>query len=97
LTVKVGPLRAIVPLRAPPVFGSTVNCTVAGPVPFVADGTWIHGTVGFALHVHAPLVFTLNDPDPPPDGTAWLLEEIDTAQPLACVTVNGCVAIVTVP
>jgi hypothetical protein len=96
--VKVCPATVIVPLRAPPVFGSTVNCKVAGPAPLTADVMWIHGTLGaFAFQPHVPVAFTLNDPDPPPDGTDWLVGEIEIVHPLAWMTVNGWPAIVIVP
>jgi len=95
--VKVCALRVIVPLRALPVFASTVNCTVPGPAPFAADVMWIHGKVVAAFHPHVPVALTVKDPEPPADGMGWLVGEIVTVQPLVWVTVKGCPAIVTVP
>src|SRR5215207_6568871 len=87
----------IVPVRAPPVLVAAVNCTVPGPVPLPPDVMAIHEAFAVAVHAHAPVVLTLNDPDPPVDGTLWPAGEIDNVQPLACTIVNVWPAIVTVP
>jgi hypothetical protein len=97
VTVNVCPAAVIVPLRAPPVLAAAVNCTVPEAVPLPPDVTEIQEAFAVAVHAHAPVAFTVNDPDPPPDGTVWPAGEIENVQPLACTTVNAWPAIVTVP
>jgi hypothetical protein len=97
VTVNVCPAAVIVPLRAPPVLAAAVNCTVPGPVPLPPDVMEIQEAFAVAVHAHAPVAFTVNDPDPPPDGTLWPPGEIENVQPPACTTVDVWPAIVTVP
>src|SRR6185369_16539655 len=71
VTVNVCPAAVIVPLRAAPVLAATVNCTVPPPVPLEPEAMAIQAALAVALHAQVPAVFTLNDPEPPPDGTFW--------------------------
>src|SRR5688572_1615864 len=97
VTVNVWPPAAIVPARAAPVLAAAVNWTVPAPVPLLPEVIEIHGAAVAAVHAQAPAVLTVNDPDPPPDGTVWPAGEIVKVQPLACTTVKVWPAIVTVP
>jgi hypothetical protein len=97
VTVTVWPPAVIVPLRPPPVLAAAVNCTAPGPVPLPPAVMEIHGALVVAVHAQTPVVPTLTDPDPPPDGTFWAAGEIENVQPPACTIVNVCPPIVTVP
>ena len=69
VTVNVCPAAVIVPVRAPPVLAAATNCTVPAPVPLPPEVSEIHDAFALAVHAQAPLALTVNDPDPPPDGT----------------------------
>src|SRR4051812_5831520 len=95
--VKTCPPTAIAPLRAPPLFGAAVNCTVPVPLPLDPDGRVIQPTLGVAVHAQVPLVFTVNEPGPPPDPTCCDEGASEYVHPPSCVTVKVWPAIVTVP
>jgi hypothetical protein len=81
--LNVCPAAVMVPVRAAPVFGAVVNCTVPGPVPLAPEVMPIHAALGVAVHAHVPPAVTLNDPEPPAAGNVWLPGEIENVQPLA--------------
>ena len=64
-TVTVCPAIVIVALRDVPVFASTLNATVAEPVPVVPDVMWIQGAGEFADHGQLAVVVTVIVPVPP--------------------------------
>ncbi len=80
----------IVPVRSIPVFASTENCTVSGPLPLDPAVTWIHGSAVVAVQVQPATVVTEKEPVPPPDATSCDDGEMSIVQPLACVAVNVC-------
>src|SRR3954452_1965714 len=76
LTVNVTPEIVTVPVRAPPVFGATVNDTVLLPVP-LGSTTVIHGTPLTAVQAQPAAAVTAALIDPPAElMLAALLERV---------------------
>src|SRR3954465_4940658 len=93
--VKTCPPTAIAPLRAPPVFGAAVNCTVPVPLPLDPDDSVIHPTLGVAVHAHVPPALTVNEPGPPPDPTCCDEGASEYVHPPSCVTGKAWPALAT--
>jgi hypothetical protein len=78
----------------------TAAVTDAGPLP-VPDGVPTVSQVALLVAVHAHALFdavTVVDAPPPAAATFWPVGESEYVQVFAaCVTVNVCPAIVTVP
>jgi hypothetical protein len=63
--VYVWPATVIVPVCAPPVFGSTVNATEPEPEPDWPDVMCIQDALAVAVHAQPALLLTANVPLPP--------------------------------
>jgi hypothetical protein len=76
----------------------TVNVTEPFPLPVAPDAIAIHETLPAAVQLQPALVDTaMGVPAAAPAPMDWLVGLIEYVQPVACVTVNVCPAIVSVP
>src|SRR5262249_41733433 len=85
--------------RAGPLLAATANATVPLPLTLPDPGLVIVIQFAFdeAVHAHALSVVTVADPFPPASGNDVTGAVTEYAQGAACVTVNGCSPIVSVP
>ena len=88
-----------VPVRAGPVLAATANATLPLPVTLPDAGLVIVIQLAFdeAVHAHALSVVIVADPFPPASGNDVTEAVTEYAQGAACVTVNVCPPIVSVP
>ena len=103
VTVNVWPAITIVPVRAAPVFASTLNPTVPLPAPEAPLVTSSHGAFDTAVQPHAAADATTETvPDVAVSPTFWAVGASEKvhgggAGAAACVTVSVWPAIVIVP
>jgi hypothetical protein len=77
---------------------ATVNVTEPLPLPVEPDAMVIHETLVAAVQPQPALVDTaMGVPAAAPAPMDWLVGLIEYVQPVACVTVNVCPAIASVP
>jgi len=97
LTVKVCPATVSVPLRSGPELAAMLKFTVPLPLPDAPDVIVRKDELLDAFHAHPAGVVTdvLLELEPAP--AARDIGLIENVQPPACVTVNVCPAIVSVP
>jgi hypothetical protein len=102
VTVNVWPAMVMVPERAAPVFAATLYATVPLPVLLVPDVIVIHEALLDAVQAHVDPALTATEPVPPAADAGAVGEAIEYVHvgagvAAACVTVNVCPAIVSVP
>jgi hypothetical protein len=94
-SVIVCPATVSVPVRAAPVFATTVKLTAPLPAPEVAL-ILIQSAFDEAVHAQTLSVATFAEPVPPASGNDWVGAVTVNAH-VACVTVNVCFSTVIVP
>jgi hypothetical protein len=96
--VNVRPATVSVPDRSAPLFATTVNVTVESPLPFVVLSV-IHGALLAAVHAQLACAASIRSVPLPPEAPKFCDEEVtvNVHGSAACVIVNVCPAIVSVP
>jgi len=96
--VNVRPAMVSVPDRSAPLFATTVNVTVESPLPFVVLSV-IHGALLAAVHAQLACAASIRSVPLPPEAPKFCDEEVtvNVHGSAACVIVNVCPAIVSVP
>jgi hypothetical protein len=96
--VNVRPATVSVPDRSAPLFAATVNVTVESPLPFAVLSV-IHGALLAAVHAQLACAASIRSVPLPPEAPKFCDEEVtvNVHGSAACVIVNVCPAIVSVP
>src|SRR5438132_11523361 len=100
MTVNGCPAIVSMPVRAAPLFALTLNVIVPAPVPDIPASIVIQGSLAEAIHAQVLPALTVTLPVPPMASTVWPFEDrVKThgGGGAACMMVNGCPAIVSVP
>jgi hypothetical protein len=96
-TVICVPATEIVPVRAAPLTGATLNATFPFPAPDVVPVRVIQGTSVVAFHPQLGPPETADDPVPPCAPNVWVSGSTEIEQPLVWVIASACPAISTEP
>ena len=86
-----------IPVRDPPVVAAAVYCTVPFPLPLAPEEMVSHGMLLVAVQAHPAALVTATLPLLPSAGTLAEGAASTTEQPLPCVSVKVCPAMVIVP
>lgn len=91
VTVTCAPATLMLPLRAGPLSGSTLNPNAPEPLPLVAVVTVIHGTLLETDQAQPGVVSIVADPEPPwalNDCASGATTKLQPAEPAVCVIVT---------
>ncbi len=91
VTVTCAPATLMLPLRAGPLSGSTLNPNAPDPLPLVAVVTVIHGTLLETDQAQPGVVSIVADPEPPwalNDCASGATTKLQPAEPAVCVIVT---------
>ena len=97
VTVTCAPATLMVPLRAGPLSGSTLNPNAPGPLPLVAVVNVIHGTLLETDQAQLAEVSIVADAEPPCEPKDCVSGATTKLQPAVCVIVTTWPATRTVP